>query len=371
MKQKLIIYFLIGLFLVGFASAGSFDFVVRPLSLGNLVLNSPFDYTINFTSDSACSNVLLSSNATTRTDDYGVGNFTIDISGLVTPPSFFCEYRNGVLRKTHNVSDVFADRVLAKSGIVSGNLNVSGNVTTDVLFFNHGSKFTINVTGVNPVWTTTSNDVDGLFYNHSLSSVYYSYYGGTIIPYVQNLLNGDITSIGDINAKNINLSGNLSVNNIESSGNISTTNVSLNKIVPQGGRWVYIGEGFQYDDLNGFICIGNNSAYDCSSILEVVGNPGANPFYTVTRWDNTTNMGFAFGESGGMDLWDLLVPLNSNDLVLSNIRSGGIAFRINATSNQASFYKGWTGNYNSTKTSDGSQCTVYVSGGIITNSTNC
>jgi len=55
---------------------------------------------------------------------------------------------------------------------------------------------------------------------------------------------------------------------------------------------------------------------------------------------------------------------NGNNLFKNNVTVAGTLTLGNITD-------GWTGNYNATKTTDGSVCIVYVSGGIVNTSTTC
>jgi len=59
----------------------------------------PFDYVLNFTTNSDCSGVLLSHTESITTDEAGRYVMSIDISGLTSVPSYLCEYRDGLIRK--------------------------------------------------------------------------------------------------------------------------------------------------------------------------------------------------------------------------------------------------------------------------------
>ena len=61
-----------------------------------------FNYVFNFTTDSACTNVLLSNKTTITTDSEGIGYTVINVSSLAQDPKYLCEYRNGALRKVHS-----------------------------------------------------------------------------------------------------------------------------------------------------------------------------------------------------------------------------------------------------------------------------
>lgn len=133
--MKWIFPLLILVLIVPTVSASNFlNIKVKPLSGGDIVPDTTFEYVWNLTTDSACSNVLLSnsSNITTNTGGEGVTN--INITNLVTTPSYLCEYRNGVLRKTHDLStktiqDV--DRLTSLSGVPE---MVLDNDSNDMIF---------------------------------------------------------------------------------------------------------------------------------------------------------------------------------------------------------------------------------------------
>lgn len=105
---------------------------------------------------------------------------------------------------------------------------------------------------------------------------------------------------------------------------INTTNITPST------RWLYLNNYLTIDNWQK-VCLGNFT--DCSSSLEVAGTTGENPFITVTRPSFDKNGGFAWGQSGQTDLYDFYLPLNSNDLSLVNIRTGGTVLRVNNNTN--------------------------------------
>lgn len=96
-------------------------------------------------------------------------------------------------------------------------------------------------------------------------------------------------------------------------------------------RYIYMNNVGFWDNW-GKLCLGymvNDGT--CSSRLEIVGTSGENPFITVTRWDNSKNSGYAWGEKGDMDFYDLYIPLGTDNLRLQNIREASTVFEVNAS----------------------------------------
>ena len=94
-------------------------------SSGNIQPNTLFNYTFNFSTDSSCTNILLSNvtQITTRSDGTGFLNLSISSLGSTTP-SFICEYRNGNLRAVHFLSDQLFNIIRAAEIKLFGNLTV-------------------------------------------------------------------------------------------------------------------------------------------------------------------------------------------------------------------------------------------------------
>ncbi len=122
MKRELITILILSIFLIlplGLASPFQTIGVNPKNSSGHMQPLSTYAYVWNFTSDSSCSNVLISQSKTVTTDNSGQGNVTIDLEGLSSAINYVCEYLNGTLRTKHTIS----------AGIYS-NLFVSGNITS-------------------------------------------------------------------------------------------------------------------------------------------------------------------------------------------------------------------------------------------------
>ena len=91
-------------------SAESYPIFVRPLSSGEIIPNTSFNYTFNFTTDQTCDTILLSIVTNATTDNYGYGYVNLDLENLTGTPAYLCEYRNGVYRATHEIGN--SDSVL-------------------------------------------------------------------------------------------------------------------------------------------------------------------------------------------------------------------------------------------------------------------
>ena len=100
-------------------SVAAMPIYVRPIVDGALRPGVTFNYTLNFTSDADCSDVLLSNSTLVVPDVGGIGFIDVDTSSLSASPNFLCEYRDGVLRKVHAFPRTFL------SSAVITNLTVS------------------------------------------------------------------------------------------------------------------------------------------------------------------------------------------------------------------------------------------------------
>lgn len=119
MMKKFIIFLLI---IFSINSISAMPIYLKPLSASSLQPNTNFDYEFNFTINSDCTNVVLSNSSTILTDNYGIGFIDINISNLVSVPGYLCEYRNGILRKTHTLSDqtfgnIFVNNIKSNSWV--------------------------------------------------------------------------------------------------------------------------------------------------------------------------------------------------------------------------------------------------------------
>ena len=128
MKYKIILI-LIGIFLISFASASYIPLFSNP---GTSEAGNYIAYEFNWTEYQNCSNVLLSHNEIVSINSRGFGfvqiNFSSDTTNY-TNIHFLCEYKDSALRKVHNMSSQFFDKLFVKDLYVSNNVNVTGNVT--------------------------------------------------------------------------------------------------------------------------------------------------------------------------------------------------------------------------------------------------
>lgn len=108
---------------------------VKPLSSsGSLQPSTSFDYVFNFTNNSDCSGVVLTNSSTITTGKDGVGFIDINITSMTGLPNYLCEYKDGVLRKTHSLSDsLFKDIYVSKIMFTNKSYGVYSN-STDVVF---------------------------------------------------------------------------------------------------------------------------------------------------------------------------------------------------------------------------------------------
>ncbi len=124
--------FLASIFLSIFliSSALALPIYVKPLDgSGNLQPSTAFNYTFNFTTNTDCSGVVLTNKSTITTGKDGVGFIDINISGLSSVPSYLCEYKDGVLRETHSLSDQIFRDVYARDVNVTGNMSLGQKIT--------------------------------------------------------------------------------------------------------------------------------------------------------------------------------------------------------------------------------------------------
>lgn len=103
-----------------------FPIIVRPLTGGAIVPSTTFNYTFNFTIDSACTNVVFSNVSKITTDAYGIGSVNINITNMSTIPYYMCEYKNGALRATHKLGGNVYDKIRVNQTI--SNVFCNGSV---------------------------------------------------------------------------------------------------------------------------------------------------------------------------------------------------------------------------------------------------
>ena len=176
--KKLICSLILLTFLVSTVSA--YSIVVHPLdSSGDEIPNTVFDYRFEFSNDSACANVILSHEETIETSNAGIAVIQIDTSTISQIPKYICEYKNLVLRTTHDVSDQFFNVVYADS------VNVTNNITANEGFFKLNWSFIQNAPGFSLI-----SDLVSLVGNWSLDKT--DYYTKTEVWNSTEILNGTL-----------------------------------------------------------------------------------------------------------------------------------------------------------------------------------
>ncbi len=181
MKGKMFLL-LLSVFLVGLVSA--LPVYLAPLDgSGHLQPDMVFNYTFNFTTEASCSGVLISNKRVITTDSRGMGFVELNLSGLTERPNYLCKYRNGVLRRVYNFSDVVFGKVWASGLNVAGDANVSGNLDAKY-FVGDGSKLTGLPTAGNSSWNQSL--ADSLYYGVANS---FGFYNSTTLGFLSQLTN--------------------------------------------------------------------------------------------------------------------------------------------------------------------------------------
>ncbi len=140
-KEALFLILFITIF-SGIISATTIPIYVRPLlPNGSITPNTVYNYTLNWTTDNNCSNlagvVYSNSNISVTTGSDGTAFFNVTIPNNITQiPSYMCEYRDGSLRATHQLTGQIFDRLYAQSLNISDQIYASGNITGSGGFFN-------------------------------------------------------------------------------------------------------------------------------------------------------------------------------------------------------------------------------------------
>lgn len=112
----------------------SFTSIASAMSLfpNPSITQASFNYVFNFTQSEDCSNILLSYQDRLTTNDNGYAFADVDISSLNVVPYFLCEYKNGVLRKQHNFSDIVFNKIYVRN-ILSENITANNtNITNEL-----------------------------------------------------------------------------------------------------------------------------------------------------------------------------------------------------------------------------------------------
>jgi len=123
MKKQILLCFV----LIFISSVTALPVYLRPLSSGNTQPSQTFTYIFNFTVNSDCTDVVYTNISSITTDKYGLGYVDLDTASLTKVPKYLCEYKNGVTRKVHTLSDSLKKEIYAQSA------NFSKNVSADYL----------------------------------------------------------------------------------------------------------------------------------------------------------------------------------------------------------------------------------------------
>ena len=166
MRWKLLIALIIPLLFISLVSA-TIVFVSPLDNNGELQPSSTFNYDFNYTTDSSCNNVIRSlSFPSVATNKQGIAAINLNTTDLSQVPSYLCEYKNGVLRKTHTLSDITVRDVYARNVNISGwfrglfNLIVSQNSTKYLR--NNGSELSLNEEALNnTIMDIVNNTLEG------------------------------------------------------------------------------------------------------------------------------------------------------------------------------------------------------------------
>ncbi len=137
-KGVIILSVILSVLLIGVVSAVTIPIYVRPLLPdGSSTPNTVYVYTLNWTTDQACNNVVYSNqNISVTTDASGVAVFNVTIPDNITAvPTYVCEYRNGVFRDAHQLTGQIFSQIYAQSLNISDKIYAGGNVTGAGGFF--------------------------------------------------------------------------------------------------------------------------------------------------------------------------------------------------------------------------------------------
>lgn len=220
--MKISIVFLIIVLSLIFVSATPYYF--RPMSGGSVQPGVSFNYEVNYTTDSAGTNVVLGSGRQAVTlDSTGVGFVELNTSSVSGVPLYVIEVKDGTIRKVFNLSDQFFRDVYAR------NLNLSGNLTIDWGFFTSlNVSSSMNISNIS---------VDNI---HSLSGLGIVIWDNTRLG-VYNLTTGSNLSIGDGSMEDPTLSF------VSSGGDIGTIRYE------ETGNTFHVNHGIYIEGANGFL----------------------------------------------------------------------------------------------------------------------
>ena len=117
--KKLIFLFGI-ILLIGTAQAHTWKFT--PLDInGDVQTRQAFSYQMNYTLDSSCTNVVASFVFNISTNNLGVAVVDFNLENMTDIATHVCEYRGGILRKIHKLSDLAIRDLYARNANFSEN----------------------------------------------------------------------------------------------------------------------------------------------------------------------------------------------------------------------------------------------------------
>lgn len=256
MGNKLILI-LLGIFLIGFVSAGNLS--IFPNNI--LLADSYVSYEFNFSSTNDCdpSNIIFSYRKVVYLDSRGLGHISINISNLSSVPLKLCEYRNSVLRKNHSLpsaifSTLYSQNLnLSNNLIVQGSVNITNNITANYGFFDYLGSLADKIT---KLWVKNINVSEYIYTNLTNGSVLFIGDNGQLLEnntafYFEHG-NGGKLAIGD-NTKMRNM---FQVVKSEGTTNIDSIKALITSRNRNTGDGTFAGFSFQTVDTDGDVYSG-------------------------------------------------------------------------------------------------------------------
>ena len=223
MKTKIILIFLFGIFFFSVSSISAYNISIFP-NPGIPSVN--IAYTFNFSNSTNCNaeNIILSHSEIITTNSRGFGHLYINLSGITPPIISMCEYRDGSLRKNHNIGAQLA------SIIYSQNINVSESVVAEY-FIGNGSQLTSvcleDGTNCPAGFADTQKNVSGDYLYNDSTTIYFN---GTLL---NDTIDDRATGLGDDATWNETYATTLFVN-IAGDTMTGDLNLSLNRLTDIG-----------------------------------------------------------------------------------------------------------------------------------------
>jgi len=329
MKTKFVLSIFFIVILISSVSALTMKFT--PLdAYGKIIPNTNFDYQINFTIDSNCQNVEKSFQLNNRkTNNYGYFVVDLNISGISSSVGYICEYKNGVYRKTHNITDTIIRDLYLRSATFSGDINMTNNSIIDIyqLIFSNGD-YIIGNNSIDIVINKTRTVKYGYDFTEHIGEVRNIDDINSISRFIEHNTNNGTNAGGSFTAKN-NLNYTLSIGVLSSNYNTSNKYAMCN--APGVSIKSPANYGLFHNYLKGFIWTnnllddGNFSEadnllmiLDSSGNLNITGNFTGNQYYGE-MWQNSENISIV--EISAKDTWTNITNFsegNNNGFLFSN-----------------------------------------------------